>query len=125
MNDSQPPLDEKFKDTDDPLRLVFVCAMWLTGLKMFRQHRSPSPPPSNREIFGVVWEYRTRHFARESAQGECTPKIATRELGNIYAGETRVRENSRNDLDGFESRHRHQQFRCSLGSLGSLGSAVP
>ncbi len=31
MNDSQPGLDEKFKDTDDPLRLVFVCAMWLTG----------------------------------------------------------------------------------------------
>jgi len=24
-------LDEKFKDADDPLRLVFVCAMWLTG----------------------------------------------------------------------------------------------
>lgn len=24
-------LDEKFKDPDDPLRLVFVCAMWLTG----------------------------------------------------------------------------------------------
>jgi len=31
MNDSQPSLDEKFKDVDDPLRLVFVCAMWLTG----------------------------------------------------------------------------------------------
>jgi len=31
MNESQPPLDEKFKDTDDALRLVFVCAMWLTG----------------------------------------------------------------------------------------------
>jgi type I restriction enzyme R subunit len=31
MNDSQPPLDEKFKDVNDPLRLVFVCAMWLTG----------------------------------------------------------------------------------------------
>lgn len=31
MNESQPPLDEKFKDTEDPLRLVFVCAMWLTG----------------------------------------------------------------------------------------------
>ncbi len=31
MNDSLPGLDEKFKDTDDPLRLVFVCAMWLTG----------------------------------------------------------------------------------------------
>lgn len=31
MNDSQPSLDEKFKDTEDPLRLVFVCAMWLTG----------------------------------------------------------------------------------------------
>jgi type I restriction enzyme R subunit len=25
------PLDEKFKDPDDPLRLVFVCAMWMTG----------------------------------------------------------------------------------------------
>lgn len=24
-------LDEKFKDTEDHLRLVFVCAMWLTG----------------------------------------------------------------------------------------------
>ncbi len=31
MNQSQPGLDEKFKDVDDPLRLVFVCAMWLTG----------------------------------------------------------------------------------------------
>ncbi len=29
MNDEK--LDEKFKDTTDPLRLVFVCAMWLTG----------------------------------------------------------------------------------------------
>jgi len=24
-------LDEKFKDPDNPLRLVFVCAMWMTG----------------------------------------------------------------------------------------------
>ena len=31
MNESRPALDERFKDTDDPLRLVFVCAMWLTG----------------------------------------------------------------------------------------------
>ena len=31
MNESQPPLDEKFKDKDDPLRIVFLCAMWLTG----------------------------------------------------------------------------------------------
>jgi type I restriction enzyme R subunit len=31
MNESQPPLDEKFKDDKDPLRLVFLCAMWLTG----------------------------------------------------------------------------------------------
>ncbi|MDH4304779.1 MAG: type I restriction endonuclease subunit R [Nitrospira sp.] len=29
MNDES--LDEKFKDSNDPLRLVFVCAMWLTG----------------------------------------------------------------------------------------------
>ena len=31
MNESQPSLDERFKDPTDPLRLVFVCAMWLTG----------------------------------------------------------------------------------------------
>ncbi|MDA3875730.1 MAG: type I restriction endonuclease subunit R [Halothiobacillus sp.] len=31
MNESEPSLDERFKDVDDPLRLVFVCAMWLTG----------------------------------------------------------------------------------------------
>ncbi|MCZ2105365.1 MAG: type I restriction endonuclease subunit R [Comamonadaceae bacterium] len=31
MNESQPRLDERFKDVQDPLRLVFVCAMWLTG----------------------------------------------------------------------------------------------
>jgi len=31
MNESQPPLDEKFKDPSDPLALVFVCAMWITG----------------------------------------------------------------------------------------------
>ncbi len=31
INDSQPPLDEKFKDPKDNLRIVFVCAMWLTG----------------------------------------------------------------------------------------------
>ena len=31
MNDSQPPLDEKFKDPQDRLRIVFLCAMWLTG----------------------------------------------------------------------------------------------
>jgi type I restriction enzyme R subunit len=31
MAESQPGLDEKFKDTQDPLRIVFVCAMWLTG----------------------------------------------------------------------------------------------
>ncbi len=29
MNDEA--LDEKFKDPNDPLRIVFVCAMWMTG----------------------------------------------------------------------------------------------
>ena len=28
---NEEPLDEKFKDLADPLRLAFVCAMWLTG----------------------------------------------------------------------------------------------
>ncbi len=31
MNEEDPGLDEKFKEPKDPLRIVFVCAMWLTG----------------------------------------------------------------------------------------------
>lgn len=31
LAESQPSLDEKFKDPEDALSLVFVCAMWLTG----------------------------------------------------------------------------------------------
>lgn len=31
MTTSDPPLDQRFKSPTDPLRLVFVCAMWLTG----------------------------------------------------------------------------------------------
>jgi type I restriction enzyme R subunit len=31
LTTSDPPLDARFKDPTDPLRLVFVCAMWLTG----------------------------------------------------------------------------------------------
>lgn len=31
LNTSEPPLDQRFKEPSDPLRLVFVCAMWLTG----------------------------------------------------------------------------------------------
>lgn len=31
MYESNPGLDEKFKDTEDPLGIAFVCAMWLTG----------------------------------------------------------------------------------------------
>ena len=31
MNESEPPLDERFKDPEDPLQIVFLCAMWLTG----------------------------------------------------------------------------------------------
>ena len=31
LTSSDPPLDQRFKDPTDPLRLVFVCAMWLTG----------------------------------------------------------------------------------------------
>ncbi len=31
MVESDPSLDERFKDPTDPLSIVFVCAMWLTG----------------------------------------------------------------------------------------------
>ena len=31
LANESPGLDEKFKDTNNPLRIVFVCAMWITG----------------------------------------------------------------------------------------------
>jgi type I restriction enzyme R subunit len=31
MVKESPALDEKFKDVENPLRIVFVCAMWITG----------------------------------------------------------------------------------------------
>jgi type I restriction enzyme, R subunit len=31
MNNQTEKLDEKFKSSKDPLRIVFVCAMWITG----------------------------------------------------------------------------------------------
>jgi type I restriction enzyme R subunit len=42
MAESQPPLDERFKDPADPLSLVFVCAMWLTGSTRRAARRSTS-----------------------------------------------------------------------------------
>jgi type I restriction enzyme, R subunit len=33
VNES-PGLDEKFKDIDNPLRIIFVCAMWITGFAL-------------------------------------------------------------------------------------------
>ncbi|NEQ69117.1 MAG: type I restriction endonuclease subunit R, partial [Symploca sp. SIO2D2] len=31
LTKEKPSLEEKFKDQDHPLRIVFVCAMWITG----------------------------------------------------------------------------------------------
>ena len=31
LADKSQPLDEQFKDADNPLRIFFVCAMWITG----------------------------------------------------------------------------------------------
>lgn len=31
LADKSQPLDEQFKDANNPLRIVFVCAMWITG----------------------------------------------------------------------------------------------
>jgi type I restriction enzyme R subunit len=51
MAESQPPLDERFKDPADPLSLVFACAMWLTGFDVLPRHvvdagqRAPAPRP--------------------------------------------------------------------------------
>jgi len=103
MNDSQPGLDEKFKDVDDPLRLVFVCAMWLTGFdapscstiyldKPMRNHTLMQTIARANRVFpgkhsGVIVDYANVFASLEKAlaiygagKGGATPVKDKREL---------------------------------------------
>lgn len=60
-------LDEKFKDADDPLRLVFVCAMWITGFDV------PScstiyldKPMKNHTLMQTIARANRRYSAKEA-----------------------------------------------------------
>ena len=53
MNDEA--MDEKFKDPADPLRLVFVCAMWLTGFDVPRcSTTSPHKPTRHPSLMQAI-----------------------------------------------------------------------
>ena len=77
-------LDEKFKDPNDPLRLVFLCAMWLTGFdapscstvyldKPMRNHTLMQTIARANRVFpgkynGVIVDYANRfRFPRKGA----------------------------------------------------------
>jgi type I restriction enzyme R subunit len=89
-------LDEKFKETEDPLRLVFVCAMWLTGFdapscstiyldKPMRNHTLMQTIARANRVFpgkhsGLIVDYANVFASLEKAlavygagQGEVTP----------------------------------------------------
>ncbi|MBA1147840.1 type I restriction endonuclease subunit R [Ectothiorhodospiraceae bacterium WFHF3C12] len=60
-------LDEKFKDPSDPLRLVFVCAMWITGFDV------PScstiyldKPMKNHTLMQTIARANRRHPGKEA-----------------------------------------------------------
>ncbi|WP_405237553.1 type I restriction endonuclease subunit R [Lentisalinibacter orientalis] len=60
-------LDEKFKDPHDPLRLVFVCAMWITGFDV------PScstiyldKPMRNHTLMQTIARANRRHGSKEA-----------------------------------------------------------
>jgi type I restriction enzyme R subunit len=105
LHDSVPPLDEKFKDTTDPLRLVFVCAMWLTGFdapscatvyldKPMRNHTLMQTIARANRVFpgkhsGVIVDYANVFVSLEKAlaiygagKGGKTPVKDKRELVN-------------------------------------------
>lgn len=105
MNQSKPGLDEKFKDAQDPLRLVFVCAMWLTGFdapacstiyldKPMRNHTLMQTIARANRVFpgkhsGVIVDYANVFASLEEAlaiygkgKGGETPIQATAELAD-------------------------------------------
>ncbi|MEM7430686.1 MAG: type I restriction endonuclease subunit R [Pseudomonadota bacterium] len=60
-------LDEKFRDPEDPLRLVFVCAMWITGFDV------PScstiyldKPMRNHTLMQTIARANRRHGSKEA-----------------------------------------------------------
>lgn len=64
---NEEALDEKFKDPDDPLRLVFVCAMWITGFDV------PScstiyldKPMKNHTLMQTIARANRRHPGKEA-----------------------------------------------------------
>ncbi len=95
-------LDEKFKDTLDPLRIVFVCAMWLTGFdapscstvyldKPMRNHTLMQTIARANRVFpgkysGVIVDYANVFLSLEKA-------LAI--YGKGSGGETPVRDKDR------------------------------
>lgn len=119
--ESQPPLDEKFKDPDDPLSLVFVCAMWLTGFdapscstiyldKPMRNHTLMQTIARANRVYpgkhsGVIVDYANVFASLERA-------LAL--YGTGQAGQTPVRD--KETLVG--------ELRTTLSSLDSFCAAV-
>jgi len=103
LNDSKPPLDEKFKDPTDPLRLVFVCAMWLTGFdapscstlyldKPMRNHALMQTIARANRVFpgkqsGIIVDYANVFASLEKA-------LAIYAIGSNGNGETPIKKKS-------------------------------
>jgi type I restriction enzyme R subunit len=90
MNDEA--LDEKFKDPADPLRLVFVCAMWLTGFDapscstVSRQADAQSHPDADHRPCQSRLSGKTKRVDRRLRQRVC---IAGESVGHLRQGTRR------------------------------------
>lgn len=143
---SQPGLDEKFKDTQDPLRIVFVCAMWLTGFdapscstiyldKPMRNHTLMQTIARANRVYpgkhsGVIVDYANVFVALERALAiyGASPDGAT----PIKDMHELVRElrNAVSELEKFCSAHHvslthiHQQPSASMDRLQAIHTAA-
>jgi len=138
MNESQPRLDEKFKDTDDPLRLVFVCAMWLTGFdapscstvyldKPMRNHTLMQTIARANRVFpgkhsGMIVDYANVFASLEQALAIYgTGKGGT----NPVKDKAQLVESLRDAVESAMAFCKDQNPGCRCWLQASMGSSVP
>jgi len=143
---SQPGLDEKFKDTQDPLRIVFVCAMWLTGFdapscstiyldKPMRNHTLMQTIARANRVYpgkhsGVIVDYANVFVALERALAiYVTPTDSATPIKNMHELVRELR-NAVSELETFcvahnvHLAHIHAQPTASMDRLQAIHTAV-
>ena len=142
MNTEQ--LDEKFKDPDDPLSIVFVCAMWMTGFdapscstiyldKPMRNHTLMQTIARANRVFpgkhsGLIVDYANVFASLEKAlaiygagKGGATP---VRDKAELVAELRKALDDAIAFLSGAKRGHRRNRKCNGLDRVRLIGDAV-